>query len=274
MFYQNDGPVPQGIILRPRVHSLIEKGLQYPVLMLLAGPGYGKTQAMQNYLAQTKKKVLWLQLTQLDNLPAHFWEHFLRTVKQNFPTAFTRVQTLEFPDSIFTFDVFVRIFSEMLSEEEQQVVWVFDDFGEIYDPKVNAFVKMLTDAEIENFCLVLLSNVVSSTESVAFMTSRQFLILGKDLKFTEGEVRIVFEMQGQQLDDRALQSIMQYTEGWPMATHLLALQRQTQQNIILSHIVPDDIISQLFERRFFASYPESQQKLFIKLSSLNFLQEN
>lgn len=271
---KNEVPAPQDIILRPRINALVEEGLRYPVLMFLAGPGYGKTQAMLQYLADASQKVLWIRLTHLDNLPTHFWEHFLRSMNQNFPAMFERMKELAFPDAIFTFDVFLQILTEELTEEKTKVLWVFDDFGEMDDPSINAFVRMLVDSEIDNFCLVLLSSVFSKTESVAFMTSRQFLILGKDLKFTKEEINDVFQLQELHLSEAETQYIMDYTEGWPLAVHLLALQHAPVQKLGLLNGVADDAIPQVFEKRFFKNYTNSQQKLLIKLSLLNSFTKN
>lgn len=58
MLHQDNLSVDQGILQRPRLHSLIHEGLQHPLLVMLAGPGYGKTQAMSDYLAESSADVL------------------------------------------------------------------------------------------------------------------------------------------------------------------------------------------------------------------------
>ena len=48
----------QHVLCRPRLQSLIHAGLRYPLLVMLAAPGYGKTQAMAEYAKDCKSEIL------------------------------------------------------------------------------------------------------------------------------------------------------------------------------------------------------------------------
>ena len=269
MALQNSPPLNQGMLYRPRLQALIHKGLHYPVLVMLAGPGYGKTQAMAAYLAKENVDALWFQFGSLDNLPTHFWNHLIQLLKYNFPNLSAHLQTQEFPDTLPAFDVFVQLLTRELNGLKR-TIWVFDDFGEITDQRIKAFFRLLVEADLENFHLALMSNVVTSTDSIAFMTDKQFLILGKDLRFTRAEIAELYRAHDIQLEESELNDIERYTEGWPFPLHLLVLQHDgTPVSIGQDEWPAHDAVFRMFEERFFASYPENRQKLFVKLSLLD-----
>ena len=254
---------------RPRLHDLIEKGLRHPLLVMLAGPGYGKTQAMADYLAQCDANVFWLRLNALDNLPAHFWGRLIQVLERAFAGASERLKPLEFPDNLSKFDAFLQFLSNEICREKR-AIWVFDDFGEIGERKIKDFFRMLAEVELENFHFVLMSNALDNTESIAFMTSRRFLVLGNDLRFTRDEISSLYRMYDMPLEPGELSSIERYTEGWPLPLHLLVLQRnKLSESAYRDGRLTHRTISHMFEERFFGTYSKEQQKLLIKLSLPN-----
>lgn len=261
--------INQDTLVRPRLNTLIQEGLQHPPLVLLAGPGYGKTQAMTDYLKQTNTKYFWLRLSKLDNLPTHFWRHLVLLLNQDNPELFSRLQEDEFPSNLASFDVFARLLFKAFSGQ-REIVWVFDDFGEIHDPQVVEFIKMLADAAPLNIRIALLSNALDSTESIAFLSGKHFLILASDLRFTQNEIAELYLMQDMILEQRELDTLDHYTEGWPLPLHLLALQQiRMPRKMNQKGPLPNHVITSIFEERFFSAYPRSQQILLVKLSLLN-----
>ena len=65
-------PVKQGLLHRPRIDALLEQGIRHSLLTVVAGWGYGKTQAVASY-ARKLDKALWLNLNAFDNLAPRFW---------------------------------------------------------------------------------------------------------------------------------------------------------------------------------------------------------
>lgn len=270
MVQQNSLPVRQEMLHRSRLNSLIHKGLQQPLLVLLAGPGYGKTQAMVDYLTEHKAQTLWLSLSRLDNLPTYFWDHFIRTVYHEYPELSTTLQMLEFPDTLDAFNTFMHLLAKV-TQKQEQVIWVFDDFGEINDTQVKNFFRMMVEMNLRNFHLVLLSNQLTSTESIAFMTKRRYLILKDDLRFTDNEISSLYLTHGKSLTPEELHLIKHRTEGWPLALYLHVLQdNRTTPWEMPTRETTHPALSPMFEERFFSSYPRDQQLFLIKLSMLKF----
>lgn len=262
-------PEYNGMLDRPRMRALVEKGLRQPLLVLLAGPGYGKSQSVASYLASSDAKMLWLRLNRMDNLPAHFWTRLVHALEQEFPAIAEKLQGLEFPATPSEIDAFAQILTEGF-EPFGSVIWVLDDFGEITDPDIRDFIRILLEMNLEALHVVVMSNTFAGTESIAFMVSNPALILERDLRFTSEEIADLYDMNGIRLEKDALEAIERYTEGWPLALHLLSMHHEESEALQqydgqLTH----HAISALFDERFFADYAAPQKKLLVKLSLLD-----
>lgn len=257
----------QEMLERPRLHGLIKKGLQYPLLVMLAGPGYGKTEAMSSYLNKSGAKAMWIGMSRLDNLDSHFWQHLTQALAYEFPQLARQLREIEFPDSLSRMDAFLSILEQSLGEEE--VIWVFDDFGAIDSLEIKEFFWRLADVGLKNFKLVLMSNVFSAAESAGYMGNKSFLILSKDLRFTREEIAELCRLYKITLEGEELEQLYRYTAGWPLPLHLLLMQykepsaAEFRQDSLSHHMV-----TQIFEQLFFADYAPAQQKLLTQLAQL------
>lgn len=262
-------PTNHPILRRPRLDALIKEGLKHPLLVMLAAPGYGKTQAMVSYMEKCDAEVSWLHLNSIDNLTERFWIRLLRMLKDRYPAALDKLQEFTFPDNVHAFAVFVQIMEEHICKG-QKTIWVFDDYGIIKNQQIKTFVSLLVDANFTNFHLVLLSNVLNSMESIAFMTTRRALLLAEELRFDKSEIRELYRLYGIKLSTDELDTLEWHTEGWAMPLCLLASQHDQLAALTRGNkgLTPR-AISHLFEDRFFMSYPERQQKLLMKLSMMD-----
>ncbi|MDL2294205.1 LuxR C-terminal-related transcriptional regulator [Ruminococcaceae bacterium OttesenSCG-928-D13] len=264
---QNGLPVQPGdMLIRPRLHAMIQNGLQQPLLVLLAGPGYGKTQAVASFLAKSGVRALWMRLDSLDNLQTHFWSHFIQTLAREFPSLSEPLSALEFPGTTSKFYVFIDILIKALAGEKQ-VVWGVDDFGAITDAGVKAFFWSLVEAAPAGLRIITMSNVLNDPQSIVYMTRKRSVILGKDLLFTRAEIAEFYAMHNIPLEPFELDEVERYTEGWPLPLHLLVLHRGRIPFLIQPDgRLSNQAISRMFESRFFDNYSPVQQKLLVKLS--------
>lgn len=259
----------QGMLHRPRMHALIEEGLRHPLLVLLAGPGYGKTQAMADFFERSHENALWLRLSPLDNLPGYFWDHLIRVLVRAYPEIRELLMQLEFPMELSSFGTFAKLLAYHICGT-RRIIWVMDDYGEIDNQQVKGFFRMLVEADLEYFHLVLISNVLTSAESIAFMSSKRFLIMTGELRFTRHEIEALYSLQGIRLESDELTAIERYTEGWPFALQLLVVQEEGNADFLYSEEgMTPRAVSSMFEERFFAMYPLRQQKLLVQLAMLD-----
>lgn len=254
------------MLQRPRIQTLIHKGLQHPLLVVLAAPGYGKTQAMAAYVGTCDASVLWLSLSHIDNIAHRFWGRLMAAIAIEYPPLSSRLEALAFPDSAYGFDAFAKIMEHDICSG-QRILWVIDDFDAIDNPDIQNFIRMLAEANFENFHIALLSNALDKPASIAFLTTKRAVLLASDLRFNKNEIRELYRLHSIPLKADELDALERYTEGWPMPLNMLVMQHEQMPDPTMQHMrMTPRLVSQLFNDRFFSVYAPPLRALLVKLS--------
>ncbi|MDR0597886.1 MAG: helix-turn-helix transcriptional regulator, partial [Treponema sp.] len=98
--FQGNFPLSSGsqiYLERSRIDALLEKVVQNPLVVVVAGAGYGKTYAVYSFLRKYKAQISWMQLSERDNIASRFWENFIAGVASANPGAAFRLEKIEFP---------------------------------------------------------------------------------------------------------------------------------------------------------------------------------
>lgn len=257
----NTLPVKQGLPHRERIDELLDEALRHALVTVVAGPGYGKTQAVASYMQRCPHRVIWLHLTDLDNQPDFFWNNFIREASRSLPGM---PEGMDFPGSAATAAFFLHAFAAAV-RSGGRVVLVADDFSVITEGAVKAFFRLLTGARMEQLCMVLVSSARSDL-NVAGMKNGGgvFSISMGDMKFTDREISDFFRDSGIPLSSREVASVLDATDGWPLAVYLLSLQqRRTPGDALGAHL---PLVAELFENEYFSGYDADLQRLLIRLS--------
>lgn len=253
-------------IHRPRVSALLEEGMAYPAVVVAAGAGFGKTQAVASFLETSPYHGVWLQLTELDNLPLRFWESFTYTCALHRPALGEKLKRLGFPDTLYQFHKFLQFFTEELYTDDRFVVMVFDDVQTLRDETVRQFFTRLVAATLENICMVFISRDINSYSYHRSV----YVVTTDDLRFTWDEAACYFETLGIELGADELERIHAYTGGWPMALYLVGLQLR-RRSLSGEEVMTQSkqLIFQLIEKEMFSTYDTAVQRFLIRLSVLN-----
>ncbi|MDR1514766.1 MAG: LuxR C-terminal-related transcriptional regulator [Synergistaceae bacterium] len=259
-------PARDGILERPRITRLLERAVQKTLVIVLAGPGYGKTCEVTSFVQKSRARVLWMQVNPLDNVVGHFWDDFVDSVGAAFPNTAEKLRSLGFPQNSQSFDSFLRIYTKEVYSGTQ-ILFVVDDFGHITDSEILYFFERLIRANLENFCLLLISDTKTDIGFDALLSGRLFQVTSDDLKFTDDETRQLFNLYGHDLTDEKLKKLENDVEGWPMVLYLLANELDVRPNG--TEKTKLEIVYEMFERKFFSTYPIRVKKKLIKLSLIN-----
>lgn len=258
----------EAIIARPRLYGLLEEAVQASLALVHAGAGFGKTLGASRFLEQSRYRAVWVNCTPLDNLAGHFWETLTKAFAAHRPGLGHIMRRLAFPDTLYTFNAFLAAFTAELYQDEQYVVFVFDDVHLITEPGIWEFLSNLVAARLENNCILLLTRAwpaaLGSTMPAAHITADA-------LRFTPEETAALFEARNISLAEDSLLHIHAYTAGWPIALSMAALvlrqKAQLRQGAALADAKP--ALFALFEQEIFSQYTSSEQDLLIKLSTLH-----
>jgi LuxR family maltose regulon positive regulatory protein len=202
------------------VDSLLEKALQSHVVTVVAGEGCGKTYAVHSFLQKDPRDIIWVQLSERDNLGWRFWENYTGVVRHYNQEAGKFLAGLGFPETQPQFDRYISFLNDKGISPDQYAL-VFDDVHLIKRYPVLSFMERVLAVPVSKNNVVLISRLEPEINTIAFL-SKGILsqITGEDLRFTEEEIGEYFRFREVPLEAGELARVYQDTEGWALAVDL------------------------------------------------------
>jgi len=216
---------------RPRLNSLFQQAIKFPLVLVCAGAGYGKTSAVHDYTQQTKIDTAWIRLSERDNVSARFWENYTHIMSQGNGHLARAIDKLSFPDTASKLNQFAVLTRN--NEIKRQII-VMDDFHFIKDPAIIRFVEHIFFNLPPESSLFLISRSTPRINTVGLVSrGRIFNVSEDELRFNKNELAQYFRRlnislhQENERQNDTLQEIMQDTEGWVFAINLIARSYQS-----------------------------------------------
>ena len=211
-----------GYLERPRLHTLLKNAMNYPVVVVCAGSGYGKTYTVHSFLKEEYDAlIVWQQISELDNSPARFWESFTKVVLQCWPEFGARLVEMGFPETDEAFAKYCAIRYETTTFLKKQVR-VFDDFHLLKNPAVLRFFGRLRSMSPPDMTVILISRTMPQTPMIhSNMHERIFMIQEDALCFTEDEISRYFSQLNLSITNGEVRNIYDDTQGWAFAINLI-----------------------------------------------------
>jgi len=257
---------------RPRLKEVYLKAVKYPLVVVCAGAGYGKTSSVNDFISGYNVTTIWIQLSERDNVGARFWENYTHSVSKLNKTLAGSISNIGFPDSKEKLHHYKTLINEYAVMEKR--VLVIDDFHCIEDPEVLKFMEegffrnMLPETTI-----FLISRSLSRLNTAGmFYRDQIYNVSESDLRFTENELAQYFRKVGVSFQPDSLREIMQDTEGWAFAINLIA--RSSQKAPGYGGYVRNAMrqnIFRLLETEIWDDFTERTQNFLVRLSLIDHL---
>lgn len=255
-------------IKRQRVDELIDRGLNYNVISIIAGLGYGKTLAISSYFNENKYCV-WINLNPSDCDPAAFWEHLVYNITKRNKYIGEQLSNFGMPRDLVEYSALHRLIDTLIADKKFYIV--LDDLATISGSPCEDFLRMLLHTKYDNLCIVLIS---STRLGMGFYSLKGggtvYPISTNDLKFSLDEAELLFKHRGIELSIASLNEIMERSSGWPIVIDNLANTLRSEPR------ADDDIVNrcltmvyELLEAEYFSKYSAEIQRLLIKLSLID-----
>jgi LuxR family maltose regulon positive regulatory protein len=206
---------------RSRLNDLFMDAVKYPVVLVCAGAGYGKTSTVHKFAQEYDATTAWVQLSERDNVGSRFWENFthsLALINESYAKA---IGKFGFPDTHDKLNRYTAMINERM--EIKRRILVIDDFHYIEEPSVIRFVESISAKIPLNSTLFLISRSTPPINIAGLVSKNQiFNINEDDLRFTDNELAQYFRGLNISLQPDSLREIMQDTAGWAFAINLIA----------------------------------------------------
>jgi len=222
----------KSLLRREHLLQVMDKSLDYR-LMVISGPaGYGKTTAVTQWLAERVSRqgfprVAYIALDEGDNDPLLFWRYVIAACQQ-FRAGFGKeALDLLLANRLPPFkplDMMLTALLNELSQLEQPCVLILDDFHVISSPQVRETLNFFLDHLPTSFHLFLLIRGEPPLSLTRLRARNELLdIYPPYLGFTLEETRAFFEQELPfALSTKLLRQIYERLEGWPAGIRLLA----------------------------------------------------
>jgi LuxR family transcriptional regulator, maltose regulon positive regulatory protein len=261
-------PVPRWRpVERRRLHGLLDEGVQGPLTLLAAPPGYGKTLLLTSWAAGGRPPgpVAWVRAGPGDHQPSRFWAHVLAALRGAGVIPPGGLLDGLNPRAEIG-DGFLRPFVGGLFELEGPVVLILDDLHEATGQAVVSQLRFLLRHAPPQLRLVVSSRADPPLALHRLRVAGQLSELREaELAFTLEEAGALLADHGVELSGEELDTLWRRTEGWAAGLRLAALSMrgQSQPGRFVADLAGDDraIAGYLVEEVLAAQPPEMREFL-------------
>jgi len=215
---------------RPRLQKILGNAMEYPLITVYAGAGYGKTRAVYSFLQGYDAYTFWIQLSDRDNVGTRFWESYAHTVSMSWPEAGEHLLEIGFPETDEAFAKFEAMMREATALYGSNIV-VYDDFHLLNNPVVLRFFDRAINSLPPNATVVLISRTMPEVNITGMMMHERVFTINEDiLCFTEREIAEYFQQIGLRVTSEDISNIFDDTRGWAFAINLIgrSLRKETK----------------------------------------------
>ena len=208
------------IYMRKSINEALNKIWEYPLTVVEAPMGYGKTTTVKEHFKKNQAEVLWQTL--LDDSLTVFWNGFCRLFKRLNPDAAASLAGVGVPRNSVFLEEAVGIVEGI--QFPARTTLVVDDYHLLSSTDVDRFFELLVRAEIPNLHIVIVSRSVfgENTEELAlkgycWVIDKSYFVLSR------ADIIEYCRLRGVILNTEEVDFLVSYTEGWISAVYLCLL---------------------------------------------------
>jgi LuxR family maltose regulon positive regulatory protein len=257
---------------RPRIREFLADAVKKPLVIVSAGPGYGKTMAVYSFLRGYPATTTWVQLSPRDNMCTRFWENFALTLSLHNMRLSERLLEIEFPETKDQFEKFFSLAENEISFKEKKVL-VFDDFHLIHERSVVQFIERMIEARFPNVTMLLISRTDPDINEVKLLSRGMIASVSEnDMRLTEAETAQYLQSNGIYLSSQSVSDIYNDTAGWMLALSLISLSlKKSPDKELNARIAMKMNIFKMMESEVFLVASEKLQRFLMQLSLIEYL---
>ena len=251
------------ILKRKMIREQLGHTFDYPLTLVVAGMGYGKTVAVRDFLEEMKADFVWLNV-ESDETSAHIiWDSLTRQLAQNKPEIGDGLNALGFPVSAAHRD---RVF-DLLEEWTYLTskVLVIDDYHFVNVPELDILIEKLVRKRITGLHILIISRTRPAInieelklKGYCHQLKSSFFELSQD------EIREYFQLFDREISETTAKQVQEITEGWITAVYLVC-QRYRETGRLEAGVDLNELINTTILGR----YTENEKRLLMFLSTLD-----
>ena len=267
-------PVPEDLVPRQRLNTLLNRIPHRPLTLVSAPAGYGKSTSVAAWLVECDLHRAWLSLDEADNDPALFMIYVLAAIRRAVPSFGVELgAALEASRIIIGAKFAESIFSE-LDRLGEDVVLVIEDGHLIRNDEVLGVLRELMRHPHPRLHLVVISRH-DVPLPLSDWRARNLIVevRATDLRFSlEETARFLHHSLGDAVDEQVISLLHQNTEGWAAGLRLALLSLTFAENVdkqALQLTANNRLVVEYLAEQVLDGLPADRQRFLIETSILD-----
>lgn len=248
------------ILTRARIDAALFTVFDYPLTILEAPMGYGKTTAAKLFIQTQGLRAFWFTFSDLSNSETAFWDSLTEHIMGLNAQAGAALKSLGLPVDAPQMERVLHVLGEVDFDENH--LMVLDDYHLAKDARLNSLLLRLAQEELEGLSILVVTRDTTGLDFMELLSRGQCCLLPRQLlRFTEEELQAYCRMMAGHISEADTERIWQYTDGWISFAYILLLGLENRIPVGIS-----TTMESMIERALFARYDETMQDFLLRLS--------
>lgn len=222
-------PLPRSALLqRPRLFATLDQSCAFPLTLLSAPAGFGKSTLLSAWADQGTSQVAWLSLDEQDTDPARFWTGIVAALRHggssHSSVGEAALAMLQAPQPPQLASVVTSLINE-LAELSHETTLILDDYHLISEQAIHESVRFLLEHLPPCLHLILASRGDPELPLARLRAQGQVVEIREvDLRLSGEEATLFLtQVMGLALSDEDISRLEARTEGWIAGLQLAAI---------------------------------------------------
>ncbi len=248
---------------RERVNRTLESIFNYPMTIVEAPIGYGKTTAVREFLALKGTPVIWTSFYSENDTSEAFWQRLTAEISKFDEAAGKRLISLGVPSDTQQTITAVSIINEM--DYRPNTTLVVDDFHLAGTMRMTALFRRFVIELPDDFHIVILTRDTTNLD-ITELSAKGIcnVVSQRTLRFTDEEIRAYCTLMDFHPGEDMLKRVSEYTGGWISLAYLILL--GLEQDIPMEHNIA---IDELVEKVLYNAYEKPIRRFLLHLSVMD-----
>ena len=254
--------VRPGAVRRLALIEQLRRGKPYPIVSVVAPPGYGKTTLLSQWAERNGQAFAWVSVDEGDNDPKVLLTYVAEALDAVEPIDGRVFDALASPVSSVPGSVVPRLGSAF-SSMRSPVVLLLDDVHALHNSECRAALSVLADHVPGGSRLALAGRAEPPLRVARLRAEGRILEIGPgDLSLTSDEASSLLRNAEVALGEDEMAELHRRTEGWPAGLYLAALYLReggTLAGAAVSFGGDDRLVSEYMESEFLSRISRRQR---------------
>ena len=218
------------MLKRKKLYERLSVAMTYPLSLVVAPMGYGKTTVVENYFEHHGIDPLWLYFEIEETSPKYIWDTFSRQLKSTNEALGDLFEAVGFPITTPQRNQVITTIASYAKKKPLHIV--IDDYQFNLSTEIDDFIQLLIRANISGLNLIILSRTTPGLNVTEFqLKNRCYRITEKEFMLSLQDVAKIFRLQKVHVENEIIERTYQISEGWISAVLLLVQRYKETSNI-------------------------------------------